>query len=111
MVAVAKVSRRHEEYQQVFTEDDVLLVTLVHVGSSVTHFSVQYIARIDDEWYPIVRYDTAHGRAHVDVSHPDKSQETRELTAPSYREALTMAIADVKARWEFYRERYERWMK
>ena len=108
---MAKVSRRHEEYQQAFTEDDVLLVTLVHVGSSVTHFSVQYIARIDDEWYPIVRYDTAHSHAHTDVSHPDGSQETRELKASSYREALTLAIADVKARWEFYRERYERWMK
>ncbi|MGH2521645.1 MAG: zinc-dependent alcohol dehydrogenase family protein, partial [Anaerolineales bacterium] len=55
-----------------------------------------------------VRYDTAHGHAHIDISHPDGAQETRELRSKTYREALTMAIADIKAQWKFYRERYER---
>ena len=108
---MAKVSRRREEYQQLFTEDDVLLVEFDHSGKSVVRFSIQYLARIDDEWHPIVRYDTAHGRAHMDISHPDKTQETRELKVRNYRDGLVMVIADVKARWEFYRERYERWLK
>jgi hypothetical protein len=47
----------------------------------------------------------------MDISHPDGTQETRELKAGGYREALEQAIADLKVRWEFYRERYERWMK
>ena len=108
---MARASRRREEYQQFFTEDDILLVEFDHVGRSVVRFSVQYLARIDNEWRPIVRYDTAHGRAHMDVSHPGQTQETRELKASNYREALTLAIRDIKMRWEFYRERHERWMR
>ena len=47
----------------------------------------------------------------MDISYPLKIQETREIKARDYREALAMAIVDVKERWEFYRERYERWTK
>jgi len=108
---VAKVSRRREEYQQLFTENDMLLVEFDHSGKSVVRFSVRYLARIDDEWHPIVRYDTAHGHAHMDISHLDEAQETRELKVRNYREGLAMAIADIKTRWEFYRERYERRVK
>ena len=108
---MAKASRRHEEYRQFFTVDDVLAVQFDHVGRSVVKFAVQYLARIRDEWQPVVRYDTAHGYAHMDISHPDETQETRGIEARNYREALLIAIADIKERWEFYRERYERWMK
>jgi hypothetical protein len=108
---MAKARRRHEEYQQHFTENDLLLVEFDHMGRSVSKFSVQYVARLAGEWRPIVRYDTAHGFAHMDISHPDGTQETREMKAGSYREALGQAIADLKVRWESYRERYERWMK
>ncbi len=108
---VVKARKRHEEYQQYFTENDLLRVEFDHVGRSVSKFSVQYLARVQDEWWPIVRYDTAHGFAHMDISHPDGTQETRELKVNSYREALVQAIADLKVRWEFYRERYERWVR
>lgn len=105
-----KARKRHEEYQQYFTENDLLHVEFDHIGRSVSKFSVQYLARIQGEWQPIVRYDTAHGFAHMDISHPDGTQETRELKASRYREALVHAISDLKVRWEFYRERYERWI-
>ncbi len=108
---MVKTRKRHEEYQQYFTENDLLQVEFDHIGRSVAKFSVQYLARIQGERQPIVRYDTAHGFAHMDISHPDGRQETRELKASSYREALVQAIADLKVRWEFYRERYERWVK
>ena len=108
---MAKVIRRREEYEQYFTEDDMLIVTFDHTGQLIAKFSVQYLARVNQDWQSIVRYDTAHGYAHMDISHPDGSQETRELKARTYREALSMAIADIKLRWEFYRERYERWLK
>ncbi len=108
---VVKARKRREEYLQYFTEDDLLRVEFDHVGRSVLKFSVQYLARIQGEWRPIVRYDTAHGFAHLGISRPNGMQETRELKAGSYREALVQAIADLKVCWEFYRERYERWVK
>ena len=108
---VVKARKRREEYRQYFTENDLMSVEFDHIGRSVSKFSVQYLARIEGEWQPVVRYDTAHGFAHMDISHPDGTQETRELKAGGYREALGQAIADLKVRWEFYRERYERWLK
>lgn len=105
-----KASRRHKEYQQLFSEDDAVLVRFTHIGETVVNFSVQYLARINQEWQSIVRFDTAHGHAHMDISHPGGTQETRKLPAPDYNEALVMAIDDIQARWEFYRERYERWL-
>lgn len=108
---MVKAARRKEEYKQTFTVNDLLLVEFERIGSSIIKFSVQYIARINEEWQSIVRYDTAHGYAHTDISHPDGTQETRELKGNSYREALAIAIAEVKLRWEFFRERYERWLE
>lgn len=91
------------------TQDDEILVHLEREGSTVVKFSVQYRAWIQGEWQPIVRFDTAHGYAHKDICYPDGTQETQELKLDDYGLALTQALRDVKVRWEFYRERYERW--
>ncbi len=106
---MTRAGRRREEYQQSFTEGDALLVRFDHIGPVVTSFSVQYLAQLDENWQPIVRYDTAHGFAHVDISRPDGTQETRDLRISNYGDALIIAIEDIQSRWEFYRERYERW--
>jgi len=100
---------KREDFAVILTQDDEILVHLEREGSSVVEFSVQYRARIQGEWRAIVRFDTAHGYAHKDVSHPDGSQETQDLRLDDYGVALTRALSDVKTRWEFYRERYERW--
>ncbi len=47
----------------------------------------------------------------MDISHPDGSQETREMSFDNYNTALTYAINHIKTRWQFYRERYERWKR
>jgi len=74
----------------------------------VVEFAVQYLAMISGKWWPVVRFDTAHGRPHMDISHPDGSQETRMFPFYDYGTALTYAINYVREHWEFYRERYER---
>lgn len=100
---------RSEEFTVVLTPDGEVLVHFEREGRTVVKFSVQYRARIRGEWRPIVRFDTAHGYAHKDVSYPDGKQETQELVLDDYGIALNHALRDVRARWEFYRERYERW--
>ncbi len=101
--------RRREDFVMALTQDDEILVHLEREGGPVIEFSVQYRARIQGEWWPIVRFDTAHGYAHKDISRPDGSQETQDLKLDDYGVALTHALRDVKMRWEFYRKRYERW--
>jgi hypothetical protein len=101
--------RRLEHFVVTFTQDDEAIVHLEREGRTVAKFSVQYRAKIQGEWRSIVRFDTAHGRAHKDVSYPDGTQETQELRLDDYGLALTQALRDVKTHWGFYRERYERW--
>ena len=72
----------------------------------VREFTVQYEARLDGEWKPVVRYDTAHGFAHRDLLHPDGRVDKRRLTAYNLNVAFTYAAADVRKNWEHYRERY-----
>lgn len=101
--------RRIEHFVITITQDDQVLVHLEREGRPVVKFSVQYRARIEGEWHPIVRFDTAHGHAHKDTCYPDGTQRTQELNLDDYGVALTQALRDVKAHWESYRKRYERW--
>ena len=106
-----KGSRRREEYEIEFTDEDVLKVRFDRVEKKVIQFSVQYLALIEGEWRPIVRMDTAHAKAHMDTIRPDSTKTTTDLAAQNYNEALTWSINEVKRRWEFYLQRYERWLK
>jgi hypothetical protein len=100
--------RRREEFSVRRSDEDLFRVTFDKENDHVVQFSVQYLAYLQGEWRPIVRFDTAHGRAHTDISHPDGTQETRELHIQNYNDALTWAIKELHTRWEFYRERYEK---
>lgn len=86
-------------------------MTFDRVGPKVVKFSVQYLAKIDEEWHPIVRFDTAHGRAHKDISLPGEEQITEVLSTQDYRRALTECIADIRRNWQEYRARFERWSR
>ena len=106
---MTRPQRKREDFVVTLTQDDEILVHLEREDAPVVEFSVQYRARIQGEWQAIVRFDTAHGYAHKDISRPDGSQEAQELKLDDYGIALTLALRDVKMHWEFYRERYERW--
>ena len=100
--------KRREEFSIRPTEEDLIRVTFDKENDHIARFSVQYLAFLQNAWRPIVRFDTAHGRAHMDISHADDSQDTRDLYDRDYDAALTWAIRQVRTHWQFYRERYER---
>ena len=108
---MAPPPRRRTQYRINLSFTDRIEVVFDRIGKEIVQFAVQYLANIQGEWQPIVRFDTAHGRPHMDISHPDGSQETRELAFDSYNTALSYAIHHAKSRWQFYRERYERWQR
>jgi len=72
---------------------------------------VQYEAYIENEWHPVVRYDTAHGFLHKDVLHADGTSDKRKLAAMNSAEAFTQCELDIKLNWESYRNRYEEEMR
>jgi hypothetical protein len=77
----------------------------------ITRFRIQYEVFIGGEWRAIVRYDTAHGRPHKDVLHPDGTQDKFEYSGYSYDEVLTLGERDIKANWIRYRDAYDREME
>lgn len=74
-------------------------------------FVVQLECLFGDQWHPIVRYDTAHDFAHRDVMRPGGTTEKTALSFSDYSQALTFAHEDIKANWQVYRDRYQRWLK
>lgn len=76
----------------------------------VVRFSVQYESLIGGEWRAIVRYDTAHGRPHKDLLHPNGAQERQDFRGYSPAEVLVLGERDIKANWQQYRSVYEQVM-
>jgi len=99
--------RQHKRFKIVLSDEDEVRVDFDLEKGQVVEFAVQYLAMIRGKWQPVVRFDTAHGRPHVDISHPDGSQETRTFPFNDYGSALTYAINYIQEHWESWRERYE----
>jgi len=76
----------------------------------VIGFRIQYEALVGDKWRAIVRYDTAHGRPHRDLLHPDGTQDKQEYYGYSREDVLTLGERDIKANWKRYRVTFEQEM-
>jgi len=84
---------------------DFLRVVFTRDGKRITHFVVQYFARIDDKEREVMRFDTAHDFAHHDLLAWDGST-IRKLPMREgidYATAMREAIDDLKTNWERYR--------
>lgn len=71
----------------------------------VVEFVVQLKVEVRDAWKPVIRYDTAHGYAHID-RYNQKGRSKKDRLALSFGEALTRAERDIKQNWSVYRERF-----
>jgi len=87
---------------------DRLRVSAQKKRGEILEFTVQYEALIQDEWRPVVRYDTAHGFAHKDILHPDGRVDKQPIYFESYNLAFTYATLDLKRFWKEYREKHEK---
>jgi len=99
------------EFLVILSDDTRMRHFHITVGGKVVEFVIQVEILINDEWRPVIRYDTSHGYAHRDIINPDGSVSKTMLYVYDYNEALTYAEADVKSNWELYRERFLREVK
>lgn len=58
---------------------------------------------VNDQWKAVIRYDSAHGFAHIDQYYLDERKVKRELHL-KLSEALTLADEDIKENWKTYKE-------
>ena len=101
------------EFRRYLDDNNALRVTFELEHGQVVGFTVQLECRFgeDDEWIPVVRYDTAHGFAHCDRLHPYDPAVKTELKTGDYNEALTFAQHDLANNRASYRRRYEKWLR
>lgn len=74
----------------------------------MTTFTVQYETTAEARTLPVIRYDRAHGFAHVDMLAPDGSLVSKR-PLPAYltlSQALQFGITDIVQNCEMYRERF-----
>jgi len=71
----------------------------------VTNFTVQLEVLVERHWKVVVRYDFAHGIAHIDQYLPDGSKVKNELYL-KISEALTLADEDIKENWKAYQKAF-----
>lgn len=84
-----------------------LRVRFTRDRGQVIAFVVQLECWINEHWYPVVRYDTAHGFAHCDVLKPDGSQEKQAMPVRDFGEALIYAQNDLRTNFHRYCERFK----
>jgi len=78
----------------------------LRLKTEIIHFSVQLEIFHKDNWYPVVRYDTAHGFAHKDIIHQDGTIDKIPVFCLDYTDALTFAEADLIANWRLYKNMF-----
>ena len=71
----------------------------------VTGFTVQLEVYVNDQWREVIRYDSAHGFAHIDRYYLDGRKVKRELNL-KLNEALTLADEDIKENWKAYQKAF-----
>ena len=71
----------------------------------VTRFVVQLEVLVNDRWCVVVRYDCAHGFAHVDWYYIDGRKVKKELHL-DLDEALTLADEDIRENWKSYQRAF-----
>ena len=73
----------------------------------VEAFSLQLEIEVGGQWRPVIRYDTAHGTAHID-RFTMAGKKRKEWLRLDFREALTRAERDLKTNSLTYRDRFLR---
>jgi len=77
---------RSLEFVAMLTPEDRYRHFHRRVGKRVVEFRVQYETKLGGEWYPVVRYDTAHGFAHRDLI----DRHGRQRKAPIFARSLKL---------------------
>lgn len=66
---------------------------------------LQLEVEVGGSWKGVIRYDTAHGYAHIDRFNLE-GKKTKERLNLGFKDALTRAERDIKQNWLLYRDRF-----
>ena len=78
----------------------------------IVDFVVKLIFRMNTKYYEIIRYDSGHNCPHKDIL-DEKGKVINKIWYEfiDNKQALDLAIKDLKDNHELYIERFQRWLK
>ena len=97
-------SLTYKERVTALSEEDRLRVRFALQHGDPVEIMVQYEAWIGEKWTPVRRYDTKHGYLHVHMMPWNKRKDKRVPLTGGLKEALTLAIDELKDKWPHYRQ-------
>lgn len=103
---ISPVQKKQTEYTIRLSQTDRYRHSHLRVKDKVVFFRVQIETFWQNEWYPIVRYDNAHGFAHRDLMNRKGDAVKTPLFNQDLNDALTFAENDLKTNWRYYKERF-----
>lgn len=92
-----------KDYEILLASHARIIVSIKMVGGSVVSFVVRLVASRAGREVDVARYDTAHGKPHLDLLSASGSlREKRWLDVDRFEQALTLAVEDFKLNYEKY---------
>lgn len=103
---------KNKEYVLDLSEDAKTYIRFSTTDGFVDGFVVKLLFRCGNEWHEVLRYDSGHDCPHKDILDTD-GNIVRKVWYDflDNGQALTMAITDIKDNFEFYKERFEKWLR
>jgi len=101
-----------KEYFLELEEGTIAYVYFKTEKGDVIEFVVKLLLMLEGNWHEIMRYDSGHDCPHKDILNIN-GDVIRKIWYDflDNGQALTMAITDMKDNFEFYKERYQKWLK
>lgn len=108
LVAESKRMPPHDWVNDLDHETRIRTRMTTNDRGEVQKFTVQLEVLVGEEWLPVVRYDNAHGEAHIDYIDPKGVTYDKawlDLHAP-FNVALTLAESELKRTYGQHRARF-----
>ena len=93
-------------------ENVLIFVYFISQKGEVGNFVVKLNVVKGDKIFELARYDSGLHSPHLDILHPDGSKKrTIDFSVLENAQAMNVAIEDFTNNWEFYLERWGKWLK
>jgi len=95
-----------EKREYALSDKDRLIVEWKFRRGKITKFIIQYIALIDGDWRPVIRYDTKHSHAHQHRFHYKHKENDRRISiagggnVKNYKFIFNQAQKYIGQNWE-----------
>jgi hypothetical protein len=97
-------------YTIYFDDENKMFVFFETMRGHLFRFVVKYSTKIDDIWYEVLRYDSAHDIPHIDILDPDGEVKQKIwLSHLSNEGAVEYAKKDIRQNYVSYKENFIQW--